>query len=113
MRIFGSIFVIAALAAGAYLFAGSAKTEGPASTQVQSAERQANAALGSANFQGAAAELEAYRASSGSYAGASLPPSFGVTVVRADAASYCIQTGAGSAVQHEVGPGGAPQSGPC
>ena len=113
MRIFGAIFVVAALALGAYMFAGSAQHESPASTQVQAAEQQAEAAAGTSNFQGAAVQLEAYRATNGSYEGAALPPSFGVTVVRADASSYCLQTGSGTAVEHLNGPGGAPQSGPC
>jgi hypothetical protein len=42
-----------------------------------------------------------------------VPPSFGVALVRADASSYCIQTGAGSALQHETGPGGSPRPGAC
>ena len=113
MRIFGSIALVAALAVGAYLFAGSTKSESPASTQVQSVEQQANAALGAANFQGAAVELENYRATNGGYSGASLPPSFGVTLVRADETTYCVQAGSGTALEHETGPGGSPQPGPC
>jgi hypothetical protein len=113
MRIFGSIAVLAALAGGAYMFAGSAQQASPSSTQAQTAEQQANAALGNTNFQGAATQLEAEKATTGTYEGASLPPSFGVTLVRADASSYCLQTGAGAAVQHENGPGGSPQPGPC
>jgi hypothetical protein len=36
-----------------------------------------------------------------------------VTLVRADATSYCLQTVAGAAVEHELGPGGQPQPGAC
>ena len=42
-----------------------------------------------------------------------LPPSFGVTLVRADAASYCLQTGVGGSAQHFSGPGGASAAGSC
>jgi hypothetical protein len=113
VRIFGFVALFAALAVGAFLFASSSKQEGPTSSQAQTVEQQANAALGSANFQGAATQLEAEKATNGTYEGASLPPSFGVTLVRADASSYCIQTGTGSALEHETGPGGSPQPGPC
>ena len=113
MRVFASIALVAALAVGAFLYASSSKQEGPTSAQAQTVEQQANAALGTANFQGAATQLEAEKAANGTYEGASLPPSFGVTLVRADATSYCIQTGTGSALQHELGPGGSPQPGPC
>ena len=33
----------------------------------------------------------------------------GVTLVRADASGWCLQT----ASAHEVGPGGTPAAGPC
>ena len=54
-------------------------------------------------------------AANGTYAGAQLPPGSGVVLVRADAASYCLQTtGAASTMMHETGPNGtAAQPGPC
>jgi hypothetical protein len=64
-----------------------------------------------AAFTGAAASLDAQRSATGSYAGAPLAP--GMVLVRADAASYCVQTQRGSLVQHEDGPGGSPAMGPC
>jgi hypothetical protein len=60
----------------------------------------------------AAAALEQTHAVSGTYAETNLA-GFGVTLVRADTVSYCIQTGVGTGVQHETGPGGAPAAGPC
>lgn len=105
--------VLVTIAIGAYLFAFQAKRESAPSSQRAHAEQQASAALGSTNFQQAAAQLEAYRAESGGYQGATLPPAFGVVVVRADASSYCLQAGSGAALQHEVGPGGTPQPGAC
>ena len=112
MRIFAFVSVLASLAVGAYLYAGSAKTESPASTQVQTVEQQAEAAASTADLQAAATELEAFRAANGTYEGASLTGGSGVTVVRADTSSYCIQT-AGAGAMHETGPSGSPQSGPC
>jgi hypothetical protein len=49
----------------------------------------------------------------GTYAGATLQPVFGVTLVSANATSYCLQSGTGETAQHVTGPGGAPQPGPC
>ena len=62
-------------------------------------------------FTGADASLAAYRAGTGTFAGAHAPA--GVTLARADAASYCIQASQGTVVEHENGPGGAVQPGPC
>ena len=56
--------------------------------------------------------VESYFATSGTYAGAPVPSE--VTLSRADAASYCLQVGAGTAVLHLAGPGGgSPEPGPC
>jgi hypothetical protein len=85
----------------------------PTSKSTRLAESQATAAIGSLNFTGAATELEAYKAEHATYAGAVLPPAFGVTVVRGDSASYCLQAGVGGTVQHFIGPGGTPAAGPC
>jgi hypothetical protein len=57
--------------------------------------------------------MEGFRADNATYVGATLPASFGVQLVSATAASYCLQAGAGTAVQHYVGPGGTPAAGPC
>jgi hypothetical protein len=86
---------------------------GPTAKSTKVAEAKATAAVSGLNFTGAAPEFEAYKAENATYAGATLPPAFGVTVVRADATSYCLQAGVGGAVQHFVGPGGTPAAGPC
>jgi hypothetical protein len=62
-------------------------------------------------FTAADVSLAAYRAGSGTFVGARAPQ--GVTLTRADAASYCIQAVQGALVEHEQGPGGAVQPGPC
>jgi hypothetical protein len=61
-----------------------------------------------ANFAAAGANLDSWRQSHGTYAGAQ-PGVPGVTLVRADTTSWCLQT----VDQHEAGPGGSPQPGPC
>jgi|SRR5437588_12005084 len=109
----GLVVVISSLAIVAALMAMNARQTGPTSTSAKRAETAATAAVGSLNFTGAATELEAFRAEHGTYAGAALPPAFGVTLVRADAATYCLQTGVGGSMQHFTGPGGTPAAGPC
>ena len=112
-RTVGFVGLLVAIAIGAYLFAFQTRQTTTPSSQPAKVEQQARAELGAGNFQQAAAQLEAYRAENGSYEGATLPPSFGVVLVRTDAASYCLQVGSGAGVQHEVGPNGSPQPGAC
>ena len=112
-RAFGLVAAICSLAIVAVLMALNMSQNGPTSHTAKRAESQAIAAVGSLNFTGAATELEAYKSEHATYAGAALPPAFGVTVMRADAASYCLQAGVGGTLQHFTGPGGTPSTGPC
>jgi Tfp pilus assembly protein PilE len=112
-RAFGLISIVVSLALVAILWALTMQHSGPTSATARKAESDASAAVSSLNFMAAATQLEAYHAENATYAGATLPPSFGVTLMRADAASYCLQNGAGSAAQHFAGPGGAAAAGPC
>ena len=112
-RAFGLVSLVCSLALVAILMALNMQHNGPTSSTAKRAEKEATAAVAGLNFTGAATELEAFHAENGTYAGAVLPPSFGVTLVRADAASYCVQAGAGTSMQHFVGPGGPSAAGPC
>jgi hypothetical protein len=64
-----------------------------------------------AAFTGAQASLDAQRTVSGTYAGTPVQPP--LTLVRADATSYCLQFDQGGVHQHLNGPSGAPEPGPC
>jgi hypothetical protein len=101
------------LAIVGYLFMVQMRDQGPTSAGAQKLQQDATQAVATANFQSAAPVLAAYFAENGTYAGATLAPVFGVTLVRADATSYCLQSGSGETAQHETGPGGSPQPGPC
>lgn len=105
--------VLISLAVGGFLFVRQAQTDGPSSTVAAKAEAQAGGAGAATDFAAAQPVLEAWFADHGTYAGASLPPVYGVVVARADAASFCLQAGTGADATHELGPGGQPQSGPC
>jgi lipid-binding SYLF domain-containing protein len=112
-RSLGLPLLLVSLVVGGILFAMQMKSEGPASAAVTQAETQAVVAASSANFQAADAAMTAWLAEHGSYAGATLDPSYMVTVARADATTYCLQTTAGGNVEHEAGPGGTAVPGPC
>ena len=75
--------------------------------QTQAVDRAQSTANGVA-FEQAQAQLEQQHAVRETYAGTSLG-GFGVTLVHADASSYCIQ----NATAHLAGPGGAVATGPC
>ena len=109
----GVVVMVCSLAIVAVLMAVNMRQSGPTSQTAKRAEAAAIGAAGSMNFTAAATELEAFHAENGTYAGAALPASFGVTLVRADPTSYCLQTGVGGTVQHFVGPGGSPAAGAC
>jgi hypothetical protein len=112
-RLVGLVSMLAALAVGFYLFAAQTRDAGPTSPSGTSAEARAETTAAATNFQGVVASLQAWFAENGTYAGAAPPPGSGVVLARADSSGYCLQTTAGSVVEHEVGPGGQPQAGPC
>ena len=98
------MLLVLTLAVGGYLFAQQSKTEGPSSAVAQRAETQAADAAARTSFAAALPTLQAWYAEHGTYAGVGLPPAYEVTVVRADAVSYCLQAGD----LHETGPNGTP-----
>jgi hypothetical protein len=96
--------LVVALLVGAFLWSGQTSGSTHPDRQVEQARQTASAVT----FQQAESALEDFRAVNGTYAGASLA-GFGVTLVRADASSYCIQAGG----SHVAGPGGTVQPGGC
>jgi hypothetical protein len=109
----GLVSVLVTLALVGALWAMQASRSGPSSGPGRAVESSAEQVSAAANFDQAALQLQAYYTANGSYAGATLPPSFGVVVARADAASYCIEAGSGATAQYLLGPGGTPASGSC
>jgi len=104
-RGFSLLLLLVPLVIGGYLL--TAQMNGASSDQqaIQQIDAARQAAL-DARFQQAAVQLEQFRATKGTYAGASVSA---FTVARADDTSYCVET----ATQHLSGPGGSPQSGTC
>jgi Tfp pilus assembly protein PilE len=97
--------LVALLVAGWLL---TAQHGSPSSSQANRAVNEAQQAAAGVSFQQAEAQLEQSHALNGTYAGTSLA-GFGVTLVRADTGSYCIQ----NATEHLAGPGGTVAAGPC
>jgi Tfp pilus assembly protein PilE len=113
MRGIGLISLISVVAIVGALMAMQMQNSGPTSERVQEAEARAEAAVSSINFTQAAMELTAHHVETGTYVGANVTPASGVTLVRADASSYCLQAGVGDSVQHFTGPGGPAAPEPC
>jgi len=107
--------MLVALALVGALWAMDAHRNGPTSQNAQRMETAASQIAADGNFLGAATYLAYYASQNETYVGATLPASFGVQLVRADATSYCLQTAVGTGgVMHAVGPNGpGPASGPC
>ena len=64
-----------------------------------------------ASFTGAEASLATQRTVSGTDAGTPVQPP--LTLVRADATSFCLLLTQGVVLQHLAGPGGTPEPGAC
>ena len=112
MRILSLLSVVAAVAVVGYLVSarlGGGEESGPSGTT--GVDRAASQAA-SANLRAAAPALEAARAATGTYAGADVR-TFGVRLVRADAASYCLEAGDAASPMRLAGPNGTPAPGRC
>lgn len=105
--------LLISLVIGAVLFMQQSKSSGPTAAATRQVETQAVQAVSGINFAAADELARAWYATNGTYAGFTLDPSYQATVVRADATGYCLQGGAGTSVEHENGPGGSAQPGPC
>ncbi|HZT94579.1 MAG TPA: hypothetical protein VE985_08890 [Gaiellaceae bacterium] len=108
-RVLGIPALLIAVFIGLYLATKDLQSNGPTSPAGQQAISQANAVAAGSDFNQALPALQAFYDQNHTYAGATLPPGSGVVLARADATSYCLQSGS----EHEDGPGGQPQPGPC
>ena len=109
LRVFAIPAVLMVLFVGAYLSMKDMSSDGPASAAGKQEISQAQSATAGLDFSQAVPALQAYFDQNHTYVGATVPPGSDVTLVSADATSYCLQSGD----EHEVGPGGQPLPGPC
>ncbi len=102
--------MLAVVAVGGYLYAQSAREAVPPSGAGAVLDA-AELAAADATLLAARTSVESFFLTNGTYAGATVPT--GVVLVGATAASYCLQTGSGTAARHVAGPGATPAPGPC
>jgi hypothetical protein len=109
LRVIGIPAILVTLFIGAYMSMKDLQSNGPTSPAGQQEIARAHSATAGLNFSQDVPVLQAYFDQNHTYVGATLPPGSGVTLVIADTTSYCLQSGN----EHEVGPRGTPQPGPC
>ncbi len=109
LRVIGLPALLIALLIGAYLSVKDMQSEGPTSPTGQQEIAQAQSATAGLNFNQAVPGLQAYFDANHTYVGATLPLGSGVVLASATPTSYCLQDGN----EHELGPGGTAQPGPC
>jgi hypothetical protein len=109
-RALAFVSLLAVVAIGGYVYTQSAP-EPAGSTPGTAVEHAAAGAAADANLLTARTAVEAFFAAGGTYVGASAPA--GVTLVAADASTYCLQSDSGATARHLAGPGGSPAAGPC
>jgi hypothetical protein len=109
LRVLGIPALLIAVFVGVYLSTQDMQSNGPTSASGQQAVTEAQSATAGVDFNQVVPGLQAYFDQNQTYVGATLPAGSGVVLVSADASSYCLQDGS----EHEVGPGGTPQPGPC
>ena len=73
---------------------------------------QARQTADGVKLQQAGFAVEQFHALNGTYAASSLG-GLGVRLARADASSYCLESGTGATLVHLSGPGGSPDRGAC
>ena len=108
LRYLGIPTLLVTVFIGLYLVSQDAKSNTPSASD-QQAVAQAHSATAGLDFNQAAPALQAYFDQNRTYVGATLPAGSQVVLAAADATSYCLQSGN----EHEVGPGGTAQPGPC
>jgi hypothetical protein len=109
LRVIGIPSLLITVFLVAYLSMKDMQQNGPTSKAGQQEIAQAHSATAGLNFNQAVPGLQAYFDENHTYVGATLPPGTGVVLVSATPTSYCLQDGN----EHELGPGGTPQPGPC
>jgi hypothetical protein len=109
VRVLGLPALLITVLVGAYLSTQQMRSNGPTSASGTQEIAQAQSATAGVNFNQVVPVLQAYFDQNQTYVGATLPPGSGVVLVSADTTSYCLQSGN----EHELGPGGTPQPGPC
>jgi hypothetical protein len=111
-RSLGLLSIVVTVAIGAYVLSAQMSSQSHAKQSGDRAVTLAEDTAAAVSLQQAAAALDQGHALNGTYAGTSLA-GFGVSLARADASTYCVQTNSNGAIFHLAGPGGATAPGRC
>ena len=109
----GLLSLVVSLAAAGMLMSSQLGGTSGTTAAANPAIARANAAAASAAALQAEQQLNAYRAESGTFAGATLSGISGVSIVHADAAGFCLRIASGNGVLYDAGPGGTPAAQRC
>lgn len=108
----GLLSLVASLAIAGYILNAQLSTQSKTRKQQSQLVTMAQETGANVALQQAATALDQEHAINGTFAGATLG-GFGVTLVRADTSSYCVQTSSNGQLFHLAGPGGTATPGSC
>jgi hypothetical protein len=112
-RFVGVLSLVVSLAAAGVLMSSQLGGTSGTTADDSPAVARASAAAASATALQAEQQLNAYRAEHDTFVGATVSGIADVTVLHADAASFCLQLATGNGALYDAGPGGTPTAQRC
>jgi len=111
----GLVSLVISLVVSLMLFSSQLTGGGskPASPKENPIVQQANAVAAEAAAMQAEHELAAYQADRGTFVGANVTDVAGVTVLHAEATTFCLEIASNGSVLYDAGPGGTPSAQRC
>jgi Na+-transporting methylmalonyl-CoA/oxaloacetate decarboxylase gamma subunit len=111
----GLVSLVVSLVVSLMLFSSQLTRGGakPASPKENPIVQQANFVAAEAAAMQAEHELAAYQADRGTFLGATVTDIAGVTVLHAEATTFCLQVVSNGSVLYDAGPGGTPSAQRC
>jgi hypothetical protein len=111
----GLVSLVVSLVISLMLFSSQLTGGGskPASPKENPVLQQANSVAADAAAMQAERELAAYEAERGTFVGATVTDIAGVTVLHAEATTFCLQIASNNSAIYDAGPGGTPSAQRC
>ena len=111
----GLVSLVVSLVVSLMLFSSQLTGGGskPASPKENPIVQQANSVAAEAAAMQAEHELAAYQADRGTFVGANVTDVAGVTVLHAEATTFCLEIASNGSVLYDAGPGGTPSAQRC
>ena len=102
--------VVSLMLFSSQLTGGGSKSASPKENPIV---QQANSVAAEAAAMQAEHELAAYQAARGTFVGADVTDVAGVTVLHAEATTFCLEIASNGSVLYDAGPGGTPSAQHC